>query len=106
VTVNGSDRNPVIFGGGDVFRVKVFRGGDQDTPVLDIDSVAATPNGSVCSAANPSNVRLDQEDLRFDLGIYEVEVTIVDDSDDDAIKHAEMGVFSLSGTPEGDIGLS
>ena len=104
VTVNGADGTPEIFAAGDVFRVKIGSAGQS--PVLDLDSVTPTDSGSSLTAANPSRLYLHQDDLVFPPGAYDMEVSIVDDSDGDTIKHAEKGVFVLHPTELGDVGLT
>lgn len=100
----------------DVVRFKVYRR-DQATPVLDLDSAAASSNGSSItveelgpSAPASATVRVAQADLlTLDPGVYRGEISIVDDSETapaDAIKHAEDGVVFISGTGGGDIGLT
>lgn len=104
VTILDSAGNNVIIAATDVIRVKVGR--NLEVPVLDLDSIAATTNGSTVSAANPTTIRFDQEDINFAPGVLDIEVGIVDDSDSDAFKHAEEGVFNLISTQAGDIGLT
>ncbi len=108
VTITQSDGTNVTFSSGDVFRLKIGRG-DGAAPLIELDSNAATTNGSTASAANPSTVVLDQDDLNLaDMppGIYEVEANIVDDSDQDRIKHADHGVLVLHKTQAGDVALA
>jgi len=104
ITVTESDGSNTAFASGDVFRFKIGRAGE--TPLLDLDSVAATANGSSCSAANPSTLYLDRRDLTMPAGIYDCEALIVDDSDRDAPKQAETGVITILPVQEGDVGLS
>ena len=99
----------IVLTGTDVVRVKVGRA--DDTPNLDIDSVGATANGSVVTidTLNPASVtlRLAQGDTTSLLGLYDVEVSIVDDSETapaDAIKAAEYGSLSVLASQGGDIG--
>ena len=98
----------------DVVRCKIIRSG---TVALDLDSVAATSNGSGVtidevgdgSATHCSvTVRLAQGDTSGLQGIYDVIVGVVDDSETapaDAFKVAERGVLAVS-TPAitGDVG--
>ena len=104
ITVNDADGVAVVFVTGDVMRVKIGRNGD--TPVLDFDSVAAGAGGSTVSSANPTTLVLDQDDMDIAPGVYDIEVSIVDDSDQDRIKHAEKGVLVVHQTQAGDIGLT
>jgi len=99
----------------DVVRVKVGRAG---TVELDLDSIAATPNGSVVtvdqlgdgSATHASaTVRLAQGDLDGMQGTYDISIGVVDDSESapaDAFKCAEMGALSVIPTMNGDVGLT
>ncbi len=99
----------LVLAGTDVVRVKVGRAGD--TPELDLDSVAATANGSLITidTLNPASVtlRLGQGDTTGLKGIYDVEVLVVDDSETapaDAIKAAEYGSLSVIVSQAGDVG--
>ena len=99
----------------DVVRVKVGRAG---AAAIDLDSVAATANGSVVtvdevgdgSATHASvTVRLAQGDLSGMQGAYSMEVLVVDNSETapaDAIKAAEIGVLNVLPTQDGDVGLT
>ena len=93
----------------DVVRVKIGRAGD--TPLLDVDSIAATANGSVVTVdtLNPASVtlRLAQADTLTLKGTYDIEVNVVDDSETDpadAIKAAEYGSLSVIASQSGDVG--
>lgn len=93
----------------DVVRCKVGRG--TATPDLDIDSVGALSGGSVVTidTLDPASVtvRLAQADTLSLSGIYDVEVSVVDDSETapaDAIKAAEKGSIGFSPAPGGDVG--
>jgi hypothetical protein len=95
---------------GDVVRVKIGRG--NDVPDLDLDSAAASPNGSSVTVDNLTTVpqvtlRLAQGDTDDLLGTYDVDVSVVDDSETtpaDAIKHAEQGCLYVLPTQAGDVG--
>lgn len=100
----------------DVIRVKIGRG-NAATPNLDIDSVAATANGSLCTVTQLTapakfNLRLAQGDLSaLSPGAMDLEILVVDASDAvdgsaKAIKHAQQGVFHVIGQMSGDIGVS
>lgn len=93
----------------DVVRCKVGRG--SATPDLDIDSVGALTGDSIVTidTLDPASVtvRLAQADTAGLLGIYDIEVSVVDDSETtpaDAIKAAEKGSIGFSPAPGGDIG--
>jgi len=105
ITVTDADGDNVVLASGDVVRVKIGRG--NATPLLDLDSAAATANGSSLTAANPSTLLLVAEDSDLTPGIYDIEVAIVDASDGSGrIKHAESGTFIIHDTPGGDTGLT
>jgi len=94
--------------GTDVVRFKVGRG--NAAPVLDLDSVAATANGSVVTIDGTKTgytVRFAQADLDgLEPGSYDCEVSVVDDSESapvDAIRVIERGVLHLIDTQGGDI---
>jgi hypothetical protein len=96
----------VVLASGDTVRVKVGRQGQ--TPIIDLDSNAPTANGSSCTAANPSTVRLHQDDLNrtdFVPGVYTLEVLVIDDSDSDIAKHAGNHVLILEDTPQGSVAV-
>lgn len=95
----------------DVVRAKVYRRG-QATPVLDLDSAAASANGSTISitqltAPATADVKIVGSDTAsLDTGPYSFEISIVDDSDSDRIKHAETGVLWVQPSGGGDTGLA
>jgi hypothetical protein len=97
----------------DVVRLKIYRR-DAATPVLDLDSAAASANGSVITVdqLGPSPVAsvtatFDQADLLLlEPGVYSCEVDVVDDSDGDKILHANTGVIQVMPTGGGDIALA
>lgn len=104
VTVKEADGTTSDFVTCDVMRVKIGRVGA--VPILDLDSAAPSANNSNVTPSNPAFVRLDQNDLKFTVGFYTIEVGIVDDSDYDKFKHAESGTFHLVDTMLGDVGLT
>lgn len=100
----------VVLSSGDVVRCKVGRAG---TATLDIDSVAATANGSLVTidTLSPASVtiRFAQGDTSSLRGVYDVEVGMVDDSETapaDAFKPAEQGSLAVRYTMDGDVGLT
>jgi len=113
VTLKTNSEGYLQLQAGDVVRVKVGRAG---TVELDLDSVAATMNGSVVtvdevgdgSATHASvTVRLAQGDLDGMSGLYSVEVLVVDDSEvspADAIKACEYGCLGVLPSMNGDVG--
>jgi len=100
----------------DVVRVKIGRVGA--TPDLDIDSVAATSNGSLVTVDQVGDgssvhasvtLRLAQADLTALQGVYDCEVLVVDDSETspaNAIKAAEYGIVGILLSQAGDVGLT
>jgi len=93
VRIGKADGTDEVFTAGDKVHVKI--GGGKSTPLLQFNSSTATANGSSCTLANPTRVKLNQNDLTFPAGIYDIEVSIIDHADGDKIKKAEMGVFHL-----------
>ena len=93
----------MTFSAGDVFRVKIGR--DNETPLLDLDSAAASANGSSLTAANPTTLTLNEDDMTMDAGLYSLEAAIYDLSDT-AIKHADKGTLTVIETQTGDVGAS
>lgn len=95
VTILGADGTPEVLSdkGGDVVRVKIGRAGAA--PTLDLSSESPTPNGSTVTASNPATVVLDEDDMTMMPGVYDLEVGVVDDDQDDAFKHAEKGTLAV-----------
>lgn len=100
----------------DVVRFKIYRR-DAATPLLDLDSTAASANDSsvTVDALGTSPVasvtlRVAQADaILLDPGVYRGEISIVDDSETapaNAVKHTEDGIVIVIGTAGGDIGLA
>lgn len=94
IAIGEADGDDVVVASNDNVRVKIGRAG-SDTPILEIESDEPTSNGSSCTAANPTVLVLAQGDVTFQAGVYDIEVCIVDVSDGDAIKKAELGIFVL-----------
>jgi len=104
VTIKDSAGATVVLAGTDQIRLKIGRSGE--TPILDLSSNAASSGGSTVARANPCAIRLDQSDLDVSSGVYDIEIAVVDDSDSDAIKHADKGVFVLHATQLGSVSLT
>jgi hypothetical protein len=102
VTIGEADGDDVSVASNDNVRVKIGRAGDLE-PLLEIESDAATGNGSSCTAANPTELVLAAADLTFPAGLYDIEVAVVDTSEGDKIKSAERGVFILRDSMGGDV---
>jgi len=92
----------------DNVRVKIYRGSGV-TPALDIESANDTANGSgitFTAGTNDFLLTIQQDDSdALNLGVYEMEVNLVDDSDSDWIKHAETGVLHVIQSGGGDVDL-
>ena len=76
-------------------------GKDNSVPYLDIHSVTPTANGSWVSNTNPAVLNLDNEDLLFAAGIYDIEIVILNSSSGRIITSLEKGVFALHETQRG-----
>ena len=104
----------VILANDDIVRVKIHR---NNTVILDLDN-NATSNGSYSQISNQGNgstvhaqaiLRLAQSDLSSLKGTYDVEISVVDNSETapaNAIKSVETGVLEIIETPGGDIGVT
>ncbi len=100
----------IVLASTDVVRFKMGRG-DGTEPILDLDTIAETPNGSgvfVDQLTAPAKVTVTfaQSDvLTINPGTYEGEITVVDDSEAspplDAIKVASIGVVHVIGSMAG-----
>lgn len=102
ITIGEADGDDVAIAANDNVRIKIGRAGDL-TPLLEVQSDSATVNGSTCTATNPTELTLFGEDLTFPLGLYDIEASIVDTSDNNKIKKAERGIFILRESMGGDI---
>ena len=100
--------------GTDVVRFKIYKR-DEATPVLDLDSAAASDNSSSITVdetgTSPTaqvTIRIAQADtVSLTPGVYRGEISVVDDSETapaDAIKHTESGVVYILGSGGGDVG--
>lgn len=100
----------VVPGTHDVVRVKIGRQGS--VPVLDLDSAAASANGSTVTknyggSSGTNRVQITQADMdMFQPGVYTLEVSMVDNADSQAIKHVDSQVFVVQGVPLGDVGVA
>lgn len=109
---NGS--TGIVLAATDVLRVKIFRGNNQ-TPALDIFDVSDLANSSGITitqrtAPATATLRITQADTAsLPLGVYEVDIIVVDDSETapaDAAKQAMSGLLYLTGSGGGDLGLT
>lgn len=111
ISIKDPDGGYVVLESTDVVRVKIHRSG---TTVLDLDN-SATDDGSSVTISNvgdgssvhaQATLRLRQGDLDGMKGMYDMEISVVDDSDSDYIKAVETGSIEIISSPDGDIGLS
>lgn len=85
-----------------------FKAGRRNsaTPSLDIDSVAATANGSVMtiSSAGAYTLKIAQGDTTSLVpGVYDAEIALVDAGDSNRIKSAELGTLHIIEALGGDV---
>ena len=109
ITIKDSAGATVTPGANDVVRIKVGR--VRQVPILDLDSAAASANGSTVTKNSPSaginRVQIHQNDTNLLApGIYTFEVSLVDNADGQAIKHVDSQILVIRGVPLGDVGLS
>lgn len=93
----------------DNVRVKIGRSGNA--PLLDIESNGAG-NSTITIKSQGTfpgefTLRLHQNDIANTLypGVFDIEVSLVDDSDGEVIKHAEMGTLVVHKNLGGEIDL-
>ena len=100
ITIGEADGDDVVVAANDIVRIKIGRLGKA--PILEIASDVATAEGSICTAANPTELTLMGADLSFQAGIYDIDATIYDTSEGKA-KKVENGVFILRESMLGDL---
>jgi hypothetical protein len=96
-------------------RFKLSRAPDSETPLLDIDSIAALDGGSIATVLDlgvadmtPAQVKVrfhqnDTKELKPGLN-YFGELGIVDVADGGVFKRAGFGSVSIKASPGGDVG--
>ena len=97
----------------DVVRFKMYRR-DQATPTLDLDSVAATANGSIVTVdelgleptAQATITVMSADIASVALGPYTAEIVVVDDSASDEPRLVDSGVVHILQSGGGDVGLT
>lgn len=104
-----ADGNTVSPGANDVVRVKIGR--SRETPLLDLDTVAASANGSKVTKNTPTagsnRVEISQLDMgNLEPGVYGLELSLVDNADSQAIKHVDNQVFVVQASQLGDVGMT
>jgi len=109
ITVQNNAGSTVVMTTSDVVRIKV--GKINQTPLLDLSSLAASANGSTISVNTPSSgynrVEISQLDMdTLSPGVYSFEVSVVDRDDGNAIKHVDHQIIVVQGTQLGNAGLS
>ena len=100
VLIGEADGEDAAIASQDNVRVKIGR--STATPLLEVQSNEETANGSICTAENPTTITLMGPDLSFPAGLYDIEVSIWDTSEE-AMKKAERGVFVLRESMGGEI---
>lgn len=104
-TLTDNNGDVAAIGSSDAIRLKIGKAGE--TPALDLSTAAATANGSSMTLANPTTILLAQGDMAaLSPGVYDAEMAVVDDSDEDRIKHVQRGMFVLHNTQGGGTGLT
>ena len=107
LTILDVDLAAVVPGANDVVRVKIGLRGE--TPLLDLDSAAASANGSTITKNTPSSGINRLEIVALDMGItpgvYTLELSLVDNADDGEIKHVDNQTFVVHDVMSGDVGL-
>lgn len=109
ITIKDADGATVTPGANDVVRIKVGR--VRQAPILDLDSAAASSNGSTVAKNTPSSgsnrVSIVQADMDLlSPGVYSFEVSLVDNADSQAIKHVDNQILVVQGTQLGDVGTA
>ena len=105
IVIKDADGDTVTPGANDVVRIKIGR--VRQAPILDLDSAAASANGSTITKGASNRVQIVQADMDLlSPGVYSFEVSLVDNADARAIKHVDSQVMLVRGTQLGDIGLT
>lgn len=74
-------------------RLKI--GKEGKVPNIDLEDTTSSPNGSYISKGNPMLVVLDQLDTRFAPGVYDLQISVLDDDDANEITLIARGHFVL-----------
>ena len=101
ITIGEADGDDATVASNDIVRAKIGRMGDGMLLEVESDSGAGSDETNI-TAANPTVLTIFGTDLTFAAGIYDVEISIWDTSQD-AMKKAERGIFILRDSMEGDI---
>jgi len=104
VTIYDTDGDQYTYASGDVIRIKIGRSGQ--TPILDLSSKVASGNGSSVSAANPCTLVLRAADVALLPNmLLEMEVLVVDDSDQDKVLHAQDHIVNVLERQSGEVSV-
>lgn len=105
IVIKDSAGATVTPGTNDVVRIKI--GKVRQVPILDLDSAAASTNGSTVTKGASNRVSIVQADMALlDAGIYSFEVSLVDNADAQAIKFVDNQILVVQATQLGDVGLA
>jgi hypothetical protein len=80
-------------------RVKIGRSGLR--PILDLNDEVATSNGSYVTNENPILLHIDSADLVFPAGIYDIQVSVLDNLDAENMSFLSRGRFILHNSVSG-----
>lgn len=105
IVIKDSAGATVTPGANDVVRIKI--GKVRQVPTLDLDSAAASANGSTIVKGASNRVSIAQADMDLlQPGIYSFEVSLVDNADSQAIKFVDNQIMVVQATQLGDVGLT
>ena len=92
ITIGDAAGGNAVIAANDIVYAKIGRTGDE--LLFEVGSDADTANGSSITAENPTTLGIAEDDIDFPSGIYDIEVCIMDTSEQ-RMKKAERGVFVL-----------
>ncbi len=97
------DESEIEIDSTNVVQIKI--GQDGREPVLDINSYIDTPNGSSLTNTNPIVLTLDQDDMTFPPGVYDMEIIVSDDITGNPATHISHGIFVMQNTQLGETAI-
>lgn len=113
-TLYKPNKRPAAIDSAAVLRFKLALHADDQTPALDIDSVAPLDGGSIVTIVSrgtdevepaQAEVRFAQADTaKLGVGDYFGEIGVVDTADGDAFKRSGYGTVTVKPAPGGDVG--
>lgn len=108
LTIQDSAGSTITPGANDVVRVKIGRRGSA--PILDLDSAAASDNGSTFAKNSPtsgkSRLTIAAADMALlEPGVYSFEFGLYDNAAG-GMKHVDHQVMVVQGVMAGDVGAS